>query len=95
MSYLLPTHCESENCMINNPDNYPLLCTSCIFKAFSIMRDLPADEKTELFFSFKEAMGSGEYDEYIKKCCRDEGMSLEEYQEIEDEIWNDLLKGDE
>ena len=88
---LLPDHCDVEGCMVNNPDNFPAVCTDCIMLTMENIKDLPEEYKGELFFTYKSAIESGEYDSFIGKCCEEGSLTKEEYEEIETEIWNDIL----
>jgi hypothetical protein len=88
---ILPDYCDTNNCMVNNPDNYPNLCTACILLTVEKMKNMPEEQKNEIFYTFKDAVTSGAYDDFIDDCCKEGNMTLEEYKDLEDEIWNEIL----
>jgi len=92
---LLPDYCDVEGCMVNSMDNFPILCSNCIALTLDNIKELPEDTKGELFFAYKSAIASGEYNDIMNSCLDDGDLTKEEYEDIENEIWNDILLGDQ
>ena len=90
----LPDDCIDENCCVNNPDMFPVLCPTCTILMVEGLKELPGEKKSEIFFAFKAALSDGKFDEFIDECCEEGNISREEYREIEDEIWNEILMED-
>ena len=94
MSFLFtPDECDVEGCMINDPSNFPEICEKCIIKTIENIKNLPNEDKTELFHLFKDATSRGDYDNYVDGCCETDNITREEYREIEEDIWNEILRG--
>ena len=91
-SDLIPDSCDVEDCMAHNPDKYPNLCSSCVILTLENIKNMPEERKNELFFTFKDHIDTGDFDGFIEDCCKEGKMSREEYEEIENEIWNEILK---
>jgi len=94
---LMPDHCDDESCMVNNEDNYPNLCIECTIEAMNNLKSLDPDDKIELFYLFKEFNWDedADIDKLRKECIEEGGMTPEEYERIETEVWNTILREEE